>query len=75
VNVRYLTGFESSSAFVLVKHKRVLLLTDGRFIEAARAVGGVEVVQLEREPVGVVIVRNGGAEVLTPFTKDLLTLD
>jgi Xaa-Pro aminopeptidase len=50
VNVFYLTGFESSNAFVLVKHKQVLLLTDGRYIEAARAVeNGVEAVQLERE--------------------------
>jgi Xaa-Pro aminopeptidase len=49
VNVRYLTGFESSNAFVLVKHKQVLLFTDGRYIEAARGVDGVEVVQLERD--------------------------
>jgi Xaa-Pro aminopeptidase len=49
VNVRYLTGFESSNAFVLVKHKQVLLMTDGRYIEAARVVEGVEVVRLERE--------------------------
>jgi Xaa-Pro aminopeptidase len=49
VNVFYLTGFESSNAFVLVKHKRVLLLTDGRYIEAARGVADVDVVQLERD--------------------------
>ena len=49
VNVRYLTGFESSNAFVLVEHKRVLLLTDGRYIEAAREVEGVEAVLVERE--------------------------
>jgi Xaa-Pro aminopeptidase len=49
VNVEYLTGFASSNAFVLVNHKRVLLLTDGRYIEAARAVQGVEVVQLDRD--------------------------
>ena len=49
VNVRYLTGFESSNVFVLVKHKQVLLLTDGRYIEAARGVADVEVVQLERD--------------------------
>jgi Xaa-Pro aminopeptidase len=49
VNVRYLTGFQSSNAFVLVKHKQVLLLTDGRYIEAARGVEGVEAVLVERE--------------------------
>lgn len=48
VNVEYLTGFASSNAFVLVNHKRVVLLTDGRYIEAAGAVEGVEVVQLDR---------------------------
>jgi Xaa-Pro aminopeptidase len=49
VNVRYLTGFGSSNAFVLVEHKRVLLLTDGRYIEAARGMEGVEAVLVDRE--------------------------
>jgi Xaa-Pro aminopeptidase len=49
VNVRYLTGFESSNAFVLVEHKRVVLMADGRYAEAARAVEGVEVVVVDRE--------------------------
>jgi Xaa-Pro aminopeptidase len=49
INVRYLSGFESSNAFVLVKHKQVLLLTDGRYIEAARAVERVEPVLVDRE--------------------------
>jgi Xaa-Pro aminopeptidase len=49
LNVRYLSGFESSNAFVLVKHKHVLLFTDGRYVEAARAVEGVEVVLVDRE--------------------------
>jgi Xaa-Pro aminopeptidase len=49
VNVRYLTGFPSSNAFVLVEHERVLLLTDGRYIEAARGVEGVEAVLVDRE--------------------------
>jgi Xaa-Pro aminopeptidase len=48
VNVRYLTGFESSNAFVLVEHERVRVITDGRYIEAARAVPGVEAVQSQR---------------------------
>ena len=49
VNVRYLTGFESSNAFVLVQHEDVVLMTDGRYAEAARAVGGVEVKVVERD--------------------------
>jgi Xaa-Pro aminopeptidase len=49
VNVRYLSGFESSNAALLVQAGRVLLFTDGRYVEAARTVPGVEVVQAERE--------------------------
>jgi Xaa-Pro aminopeptidase len=49
INVRYLTGFESSNAFVLVDHERVRLLTDGRYIEAARGTEGVEAMLVERE--------------------------
>jgi len=49
VNVRYLTGFESSNAFVLVQHEDVALLTDGRYAEAARAVEGVDVQVVERD--------------------------
>jgi Xaa-Pro aminopeptidase len=49
VNVRYLTDFESSNAFVLVRGDRVLLFTDGRYIEAARTVEGVEAVLVDRE--------------------------
>jgi Xaa-Pro aminopeptidase len=49
VDVRYLTGFESSNAAVLVGVDRVLLATDGRYLEAAAAVDGVEVVPAERE--------------------------
>jgi Xaa-Pro aminopeptidase len=49
VNVRYLTGFESSNAFVLVKHEEVVLMTDGRYAEAARAVEAVEIQIVERD--------------------------
>ncbi|MCC6222459.1 MAG: aminopeptidase P family protein [Thermoleophilia bacterium] len=49
VNVRYLTGFESSNAALLVDGGRALLLTDGRYVDAARAVPGVELVQADRE--------------------------
>src|SRR5688572_28330948 len=49
VNVRYLTGFASSNAFVVVDHERVRLLTDGRYIEAAGSVEGIEAVLIDRE--------------------------
>jgi Xaa-Pro aminopeptidase len=49
VNVTYLTGFESSNAAVLLGTDRALLLTDGRYIGAAKDVEGVEVIQSERE--------------------------
>jgi Xaa-Pro aminopeptidase len=51
INVRYLTGFDSSNAFVLVKHEQVLVLTDGRYIEAARGLAGegVDAVLVDRE--------------------------
>ena len=49
VNVRYLTGFESSNPALLVGRDRVVLATDGRYIEAARAVSGVEAVYAERD--------------------------
>jgi Xaa-Pro aminopeptidase len=49
VNVRYLTGFESSNAALAVGADRLVLATDGRYVEAARELGGVEVVQAERD--------------------------
>lgn len=49
VNVRYLTGFSSSNAVLLVDATRVLLLTDGRYLEAAASVPGVEVVEASRD--------------------------
>jgi Xaa-Pro aminopeptidase len=42
VNIRYLTGFESSNAAVLVEPERVRLFTDFRYAERAREVEGVE---------------------------------
>jgi Xaa-Pro aminopeptidase len=47
-NVIYLAGFDSSNAALLVDQERVQLFTDFRYIEAARAVEGVEVVQTKR---------------------------
>ncbi|HEV2712202.1 MAG TPA: Xaa-Pro peptidase family protein [Gaiellaceae bacterium] len=48
MNVRYLTGFESSNAALLVERERVQLFTDFRYAEAARALEGVEVVETTR---------------------------
>jgi Xaa-Pro aminopeptidase len=47
-NVRYLTGFASSNAWLVVDAQRTALLTDGRYIEAARAVPDVEPLVAER---------------------------
>jgi Xaa-Pro aminopeptidase len=74
VNVLYLTGFASSNAFVLVKHEQVLLLTDGRYAEAARGVEGVEAVLVDREfAPGVARVLPGIAEPPVAFEADHLT--
>ncbi len=48
VNIRYLCGFDSSNAALLVERDRVRLFTDFRYIDAARAVEDVEVVQTKR---------------------------
>jgi Xaa-Pro aminopeptidase len=48
VNVRYLTGFESSNAALVVAPERVRLFTDFRYASAARAVEGVEPVEIQR---------------------------
>jgi Xaa-Pro aminopeptidase len=52
VNVLYLTGFDSSNAALLVEPDRARLFTDFRYIEAARAVEGVEAVQTTRSVIG-----------------------
>jgi Xaa-Pro aminopeptidase len=49
VNVRYLTGFQSTNAALLVDGERTIMLTDGRYAEAGRSVPGVELVLAERE--------------------------
>ena len=51
-NVIYLAGFDSSNAALLVDQERVQLFTDFRYIEAARTVEGVEVVQTKRGVIG-----------------------
>jgi Xaa-Pro aminopeptidase len=47
-NVRYLTGFHSSNAALLVEPERLRLYTDFRYAEAARAVEDAEVVNVGR---------------------------
>jgi Xaa-Pro aminopeptidase len=47
-NVRYLTGFESSNAALVVDRDRVRLFTDFRYRDAASRVVGVEVVVTAR---------------------------
>jgi Xaa-Pro aminopeptidase len=49
VNVRYLSGLDSSNAALLVEPERVRLFTDFRYAESARAVEGVEFVETERD--------------------------
>ena len=48
VNVRYLTGFASTNAALLVEPERVQLFTDFRYAERAREVEGVELVETTR---------------------------
>jgi Xaa-Pro aminopeptidase len=47
-NVRYLCGFESTNAALLVEPDRIRLFTDFRYAEAARQVDGVEFVETKR---------------------------
>ena len=49
VNVRYLSGLDSSNAALLVEPERVRLFTDFRCAESARAVEGVEFVETKRD--------------------------
>jgi Xaa-Pro aminopeptidase len=51
-NVRYLTGFESSNAVVLVEEERTRLFADFRYATAAAEVPGVEFEQTKRDVVG-----------------------
>jgi Xaa-Pro aminopeptidase len=48
-NVRYLTGFASSNATLLVDADHARLFTDGRYIDAARRVAGIDAVHAERD--------------------------
>jgi Xaa-Pro aminopeptidase len=48
-NVRYLTGFRSSNAALLVEPGRARVCTDSRYAAAARELRGVEVVDIGRD--------------------------
>ncbi len=48
VSVRYLTGFESTNAVLLVEPERLRLFSDFRYAEAGRAVAEVEFVETRR---------------------------
>jgi len=52
VNVRYLTGFRSSNAALLVEPERVRLFSDFRYAAGARALAGVEFEQTARSLLG-----------------------
>jgi Xaa-Pro aminopeptidase len=54
VNVKYLVGFDSSNCALIVERDRVRLLTDFRYIQAARAVEDVEVVETRRDTIGAI---------------------
>lgn len=75
VNVRYLTGFESSNAALIVRSDTVALATDGRYVTAARAVPGVEVVAAERSLLGYLGRRLGElAQAPVAFEADHVTV-
>jgi Xaa-Pro aminopeptidase len=52
INLRYLTGFRSTNAALLVEPDRTRLFTDFRYADAAREVAGVEFVQTGRDLYG-----------------------
>ena len=52
VNVVYLVGFESSNCSLLIERDRIRLFTDFRYIQAAREVQDVEVVETKRDTIG-----------------------
>jgi len=77
-NVVYLAGFDSSNAALLVDQERVQLFTDFRYIEAARAVEGVEVVQTKRGVIGALAERLSGPigfEATSVVYSDFQTLE
>jgi Xaa-Pro aminopeptidase len=75
VNVRYLTGFDSSNAALLVSGDRLVVATDGRYVEAARGLDGVEVHAADRDVLGWLGDRLGElAEGPVAFEADTVTV-
>jgi Xaa-Pro aminopeptidase len=70
VNVRYLTGFASSNAALVVEPNGTRLFTDFRYREAAAAVAGVEVVEASRALLPEIAAATGGT---LGFEADHLT--
>ena len=54
INVKYLVGFDSSNCALIVEADRVRLLTDFRYIQQARAIDDVEVVETRRDTIGAI---------------------
>jgi Xaa-Pro aminopeptidase len=52
VNILYLTGFDSSNAALVVGRDRVVVATDGRYVEAAKDVAGAEILPADRDLLG-----------------------
>ena len=72
VNIRYLCGFDSSNAALLVEQERVRLFTDFRYIHSAHEVEGVEVVETRRSlvhHVGELLSGRVGFETILPYEQ------
>ncbi|HXR12001.1 MAG TPA: aminopeptidase P family protein [Gaiellaceae bacterium] len=72
VNIRYLCGFDSSNAALLVEHDRVRLFTDFRYIHSAHETEGVEVVETRRalvDHVAELLSGQIGFETVLPFAQ------
>ncbi|HEY2541926.1 MAG TPA: Xaa-Pro peptidase family protein [Gaiellaceae bacterium] len=72
VNIRYLCGFDSSNAALFVEQDRVRLFTDFRYIDAARAVPGVDAVQTKRSLIAELaetLTGRLGFETVLPFAQ------
>ena len=63
MNVKYLVGFDSSNCALIVERDRVRLLTDFRYITAAREVADVEAVETRRDTIGALGETLAGQEV------------
>ncbi len=75
VNIRYLTGFESTNAALAVGRDRLVVATDGRYFESAEALAGVEALLADRDLLGWLGARLGEvAEAPVAFEADHVTV-